>query len=108
MNRYLIGFFFLAVAGIVALAATYPDQFVLLLVGLVIGFGGGMLVSTTLMKSYFNQGANMVHELQKKQISNPVSIMREARLAEKEEAKNSTPIQQNQAIPRIRVTGLNK
>lgn len=107
INRWLIGLFTVVVIAVVVLAIVYPEDFAIGLAFLVLGFAGGMLISTNLMKTYFNQGASMVHEMQKKQITNPASILREIRLQEKEEGNQPVKeTQQQQPIPRLDIKGL--
>lgn len=105
LKKATLGTLVLVSTAIVGAAIVYPEDFAFALVGLIIGFAMGVSGATMLMESYFGKGANMAHELQKKQIINPATIMREARMAEASEAKQQT---KNVQIPQFDLTGLQK
>lgn len=110
VKQFILGSLGLLSAGaVIGGGIIYPEGFAMTLVGLILGLFTGITLATILMESYFNKGVTMAHELQKQQVVNPAAIMRETRLAAKEEARIAParqPKPKSQPIPQFTITGL--
>lgn len=108
MTKWLIGFYSIVAITIIILAALYPEEFALALGFFVLGSILGGSAGYYLFTSIHDKGFERSQALAAKQVANPASIMREARMMERDEAKRQ-PVQppQQQPIPRIKLSGIN-
>lgn len=102
MTRFLIGLFVLVTVVTVILSAMYPEQFALALGFFIMGSLLGGMASFYLYRATYQLGSQDNQELAKRQVVNPATIMREARMADKtNNVQQPTNQTQSKAIPRF-------